>query len=39
MAVGLDTMMENDAQQTAIDVAAAYSNNSVLGIFENETKR
>ncbi|KAM0190095.1 hypothetical protein ACHAPI_009607 [Fusarium lateritium] len=39
MSVGLDPMMENDAQQTAIDVAAAYSNDSILEIFEKEAKR
>ncbi|KAM0499195.1 hypothetical protein ACHAP8_005907 [Fusarium lateritium] len=39
MSVGLDPMMENNAQQTAIDVAAAYSNDSILDIFEKEAKR
>lgn len=39
MSVGLDPMMENNAQQTAIDVAAAHSNDSILEIFEKEAKR
>ncbi|KAF5012003.1 hypothetical protein FDECE_1918 [Fusarium decemcellulare] len=39
MATGLDPMMENNAQQTAIDVAAAYSNTSVLEIFEKKARR
>ncbi|KAH7116417.1 ankyrin repeat-containing domain protein [Dactylonectria macrodidyma] len=39
MAAGLDPMMENNAQQTAIDVAAACSNNSVLEIFEKKARR
>ncbi|KAF4982526.1 hypothetical protein FZEAL_1865 [Fusarium zealandicum] len=39
MATGLDPMMENNAQQTAVDVAAAASNNSVLEIFENKARR
>ncbi|KAM0283557.1 hypothetical protein ACHAO9_009662 [Fusarium lateritium] len=39
MSVGLDPMMENDVQQTAIDVAAAHSNDSILEIFEKEAKR
>lgn len=38
MAVGLDLMMENDAQQTAIDIAVAYSNDSILEIFEKKAK-
>lgn len=36
MATGLDPMVENDVQQTAIDVAAAFSNNAVLEIFEKK---
>ena len=39
MAVGLDPMMENDMQQTAIDAAAAFSNDDVLEIFEKQTRR
>ena len=39
MAVGLDPMMENNAQHTAIDVAAACSNNDILEIFEKKAKR
>ncbi|KAF4462466.1 Ankyrin repeat-containing domain [Fusarium albosuccineum] len=39
MAAGLDPMMENNAQQTAIDVAAAFSNTSVLEIFEKKARR
>lgn len=31
---GLDAMLEDDAQQTAIDVAAACGNNEVLALFE-----
>lgn len=38
MAAGLDPMMENNAQQTAIDIAAACSNNSVLEIFEKKAR-
>jgi ankyrin repeat protein len=39
MAVGLDPMMEDNAQQTAIDAAAASSNNAVLEIFEKKARR
>lgn len=37
--VGLDPMMENNAQQTAIDVAAASSNDAVLEIFEKKARK
>ncbi|KAJ4147310.1 hypothetical protein LMH87_001842 [Akanthomyces muscarius] len=33
---GLDPMRENEAHQTAIDVAATYSNNEILALFENK---
>jgi ankyrin repeat protein len=39
MAVGLDPMMENNVQQTAIDAAAAFSNNAVLEIFKKKARR
>ncbi|KAH6986669.1 ankyrin repeat-containing domain protein [Ilyonectria destructans] len=39
MAVGLDPMMENDIQQTAIDIAAACGNNDVLEIFEKMVRK
>ncbi|KAJ5529966.1 hypothetical protein N7527_003359 [Penicillium freii] len=39
MDVGLDPMMENNAQQTAIDVAAASSNDAVLEIFEKKARK
>ena len=38
-AAGLDPMMENNMQQTAIDIAAAACNNTVLEIFEKKTTR
>lgn len=31
---GLDPMRENEAHQTAIDVAATYNNNEILALFE-----
>ncbi|KAJ5643004.1 uncharacterized protein N7484_005511 [Penicillium longicatenatum] len=39
MDVGLDPMMENNVQQTAIDLAAASSNNAVLEIFEKKARK
>ncbi|KAK5989438.1 Ankyrin-3-like protein [Cladobotryum mycophilum] len=36
MSLGLDVMLEDDAQQTAIDVAAACGNQAVLEIFEKK---
>lgn len=39
MAAGLDPTAENYAQQTAIDAAAACSNDYVLEIFEKKAKR
>ncbi|KAH7149027.1 ankyrin repeat-containing domain protein [Dactylonectria estremocensis] len=36
MDMGLDVMMEDDAQQTAIDVAAASENRDVLELFEKK---
>ncbi|KAJ5982074.1 hypothetical protein N7451_012174, partial [Penicillium sp. IBT 35674x] len=39
MGVGLDPMMENNTQQTAIDVAAASSNHAVLEIFEKQARK
>lgn len=39
MAKGLDPKMEDDAQQTAIDMAAASSNTAVLEIFEKNPKK
>ncbi|VUC29009.1 unnamed protein product [Clonostachys rosea] len=39
MAAGVDPMMEDHAQQTAIDVAAAFSNNAILEIFEKKARR
>ncbi|CAG9982350.1 unnamed protein product [Clonostachys byssicola] len=39
MAAGLDPMLENKAQQTAIDVAAAHSNTAILEIFEKKARR
>ncbi|KAF7557229.1 hypothetical protein G7Z17_g762 [Cylindrodendrum hubeiense] len=36
MDMGLDVMLEDDAQQTAIDVAAACGNEEVLGLFEKK---
>ncbi|KAJ5704801.1 hypothetical protein N7536_000490 [Penicillium majusculum] len=39
MDVGLDPMMENNAQQTAIDVAVASSNDAVLEIFEKKARK
>lgn len=34
--MGLDPMMEDDAQQTAIDVAAACGNRDILELFEKK---
>ena len=34
--LGLDPMMEDDAQQTAVDVAAAYDNDEVLELFQGK---
>jgi ankyrin repeat protein len=34
MGAGLDTMLEDDAQQTAIDIAAVSGNQKVLQLFE-----
>ena len=39
MAVGLDPMMEDNMQQTAIDIAAASCNDPVLEIFEKKARR
>ncbi|KAH7125069.1 ankyrin repeat-containing domain protein [Dactylonectria estremocensis] len=39
MAAGLDPMMENNMQQTAIDIAAASCNNTDLEIFEKKARR
>jgi ankyrin repeat protein len=36
MAKGLDVMMEDEAQQTPIDVAAAAGNEGVLALFEKK---
>ncbi|OAQ98583.1 hypothetical protein LLEC1_01558 [Akanthomyces lecanii] len=33
---GLDPMRENEAHQTAIDVAATYNNNEILALFEKK---
>ena len=38
MDMGLDVMLEDDAQQTAIDVAAASANQDVLELFEKKNK-
>ncbi|RSM12008.1 hypothetical protein CDV31_006458 [Fusarium ambrosium] len=38
MELGLDTMLEDDSQQTPLDVAAAFENESVLQLFENDKK-
>lgn len=38
MELGLDTMLEDDAQQTPLDVAAAFENESVLQLFEKDKK-
>ncbi|RSL50140.1 hypothetical protein CEP54_012087 [Fusarium duplospermum] len=38
MELGLDTMLEDDSQQTPLDVAAAFENESVLQLFEKDKK-
>ncbi|KAM5346981.1 hypothetical protein ACJ41O_009986 [Fusarium nematophilum] len=38
MELGLDAMLEDDAQQTPLDVAAAFENESVLQLFEKDKK-
>ncbi|VUC29505.1 unnamed protein product [Clonostachys rosea] len=39
VAVGLDPMIENNMQQTAIDIAAATCNDAILEIFEKKARK
>ncbi|KAH7312628.1 ankyrin repeat-containing domain protein [Stachybotrys elegans] len=39
MEMGLDVMAEDHRQQTPLDVAAAFGNSDVLGLFEQDSKK